>query len=564
MDIDQLMREYARLDKQQVASDVQFTPDLERSIRQSIHGHRRSFFLRYGVSIAGVAVAVVILAASSWNGITFNHQQEEPTPAVTQIDQKKLAQAVLQKMYNIVPELKKYQVGETGAAYIRLQRNANDNVLIQFRPQTGEIEMYSRNQVYSINRQNLSDKKPTVAFAQVKANSFLEQILGDDCKQYKPDTVNDTSDGKLITYQRFLNGLPLLGDTVEVIVDAAGNVINYQGLSRNWELAKAEIADTTTVISQEEAVKKLTQQMKLRYVENLVTKSDPATGNPTETRTLLEYSPNLLGYGEFNRFVPAWNLDAQTGEIQSWMEEPEQSFKINPSTTNVVVKNNQDIANVIKDVYGINVDVKKLKIGSSNAFIQEVLYEPGKGDQIKVLYYKANGKIQSIQTNAQPKEQKVTKEKAMQSAVKFLEKYADLGVREVAASQVRINPGSYEISFYKKQDGIFVTNQQSPHGAYTVSVDPSTGKVNGFRREGYFIESTQKSFPSEQSVVPLDTAMQEYLKHVELKLAYQYELPKGSTQVRCRLVYVPYPVNHSLDSYKEFHLDAVTGRVLQF
>lgn len=567
MDVDQWMREYARLDKQQAAHEVKFTPALANRIRKAVHGNRRSTFRRYGIGLAGVAAGVWLLSSSPWNGLSVNKQQVESIPNVSQSDQKELAQTVLNKMRLIIPELKDYQLEGIADTSIRLRKNS-DIAAIQFLPLTGEIEYFDLNMANS----HISKRYPSVQLAKDRATQFLKQIMGDVSDQYEADVAVNVATGKQITFQRYLNGLPVLWDTVHVIVNEAGQVVTYEGLSRIWDVSKVTVADTTAAISMEEAITRMKQQMKLRYVEDVVTKSDPVSGKPIEKRTLLEYTPNMISYSEFSRFSPDWNIDAQTGKFLALMEEPTQSFTIKPPAEYVTIKNNQDVEKLIEEVCGVPVDSKQLKVIPNNhSPIQEVVYSPRNGNPIVVDYFSTSGILKSIRIDSQVTDKKIGKDDALKTAVKFMEKYGDPGVQEIAATQVResgsINRGSYEVHFYKKHDGILVTSSETLHGAYTVAVDPATGQVNGFRREGFsgWQQPNPNSYPAKQSVVPLETAMQEYLKHVQLKLAYQYERVNGSQEGKLRLVYIPYPVNHTLDAaYNEIHLDAITGQVIQY
>lgn len=384
----------------------------EEMIRQLAYGSKRR--QRFAPLFAGWSMAAVlaIIVALPWIG-PANIRKVETKPPSAEVSEQAV-QAVLQRMYNALPELKAYKLETVSQTSILLRKDAAQTANIQFDQADREIEWFQINTVGQS-----AGQKPSMSLAKGRAADFLSKVLGGVSQQYRAMSAVDAAFGKQIMFQRYLHGLPVLWDTVEVVVNAEGKVVSYNGLDRLKDLPLFGAPDPTEAIGQKQAIQEMTSKMKLRYIENLPAASDPITGQ-AKTRILLEYSPGTIPYSEENRLTADWFIDAATGKLETMLGEPGQSFAFAPPKEYVKVKNAEDAARLIESVYQIKVNPQELKAGKSNRpDIQSLLYAPGTDHEIEIAFYKESGVIKALLTKQRQVERKVSEAEALKAAVRF-------------------------------------------------------------------------------------------------------------------------------------------------
>ncbi|AUM64604.1 peptidase [Brevibacillus laterosporus] len=401
-----------------------------------------------------------------------------------------------------------------------------------------------------------------------KANLFLQHMLGDDFTNYQEEGTVDRA-----SYMRFYNGLPVLEDNLTVVVDKAGRITYYSRATGLYDLAS--LPDRSKAISQKKAEEALTQNMKLRYIERSVVKRDPETHQVIEERPLLDYTPTVshVQMGEIRTLN--WYIDAGTGKIERGMgnngieydrrmtHEPIRLKAAKPT----MIKTKEEAARLLTDQFGVKVTglpvserEGKSRFGAKQHVFQ---WQTNNEKRLEVVTNAKTGQVEEIYIPRVDGKITVSQQDALKEAIATLEKYVDPGVTEVQISQILepqeanpVNSGNWHFSFFKSQDGVPVI-EQYPDLAYQVSVDPSTGKVNGFQNLTQWKDKIV--LPDKSQVVPVKEAVQEYLKAMPLQLAYTLKGVDGEKLSEPKLIYVSIGTKENAD--KHIYLNAITGKV---
>ncbi|WP_232695907.1 YcdB/YcdC domain-containing protein [Brevibacillus daliensis] len=408
------------------------------------------------------------------------------------------------------------------------------------------------------------------AIAKEKANQFLQHVLGDDAKNYRETTESDT-----IYYTRYHNGIPVLEDDIFIGVNKEGRVLGYDKRVNSYDLAS--LPDPAKAVAKETAEAELAKNMKLRYIEHAVMKRDPETSKELEFRPILDYTPavSFMQRGEVRSLN--WYIDASTGKIQygsgnNGMDYDRRNnhdpISLNPQQS-VVIKTKEEAAQFLKEQSGVNLNNltydEQVDESAWNGRKQKSFHWVTNDNKwFEVVTDFATGRVIEYWIPRADTKITVSKADALKEAVRFLEKHVDSDVTEVQISQLiepgEANPvwnGSWGFEFIKSYEGIPVL-EQDPDEAYMVSVDPSTGKVDRFyNRTGM---KKKVTLPDKQNVVPVQTAVEEYLRVLPLQLTYTIKGVERENLEEPMLIYIP--TSDKAHANKYIHIDAVTGKAV--
>ncbi|MFM1654923.1 YcdB/YcdC domain-containing protein [Brevibacillus sp. B_LB10_24] len=488
----------------------------------------------------------------------------------------KSEQTMLTKLQEVLPELRTDAVlanKEAGAAGFSLAlANADEQGSTVFIGTEGK-----GNVLRSYNVENSRDQDERVEWAPKsvaieRANRFLQSVLGDDWKNYR-----ETGTSTITDYMRYYNGIPVLEDTLHVAVDKEGRVRQYSKRADTYDLSA--LPNQATAVSKQVAEAELAKNMKLRYIEHAVIKRDPQSQKAVEVRPMLDYTP-AVGFSQMGEPRSLyWYIDAATGKIQYGTGSngfaydqlaTHEPISLNGGKSNqvVIVKTKEEAASLLAKEMGVDVrDLPFSEHVEENGLRSKqkmFLWQSKEGKRIGVAVDAGTGQVKEISVPRANAKNTVSEQDAFKEAVRLLEKYVDPGVTEVQVSQIirsgEANPvssGSWEFEFIKSHDGVPVL-EQYPIEAYIVEVDPSTGKAIGFVNRTELRE--QAALPDKSRVVPVEKAVQEYLAHLPLQLAYTIKGVEGAGQGIPKLIYVPMGDKAYAD--KTINIDAITGNAV--
>ncbi|AUO07143.1 hypothetical protein NS115_12845 [Paenibacillus jamilae] len=406
-------------------------------------------------------------------------------------------------------------------------------------------------------------KAPSQALAVKQANQFLDQVLQQDRKNYQ--IVNFEQD---VQYIRYYKGLPVLGDTIHVTVNSGGEVTQFRKDAAYYRLA--DLPDPSKALSLTDAKAKLVSQMKLRYIEQ------PSTG---QSQPFLDYTPAV---GEtYNRYssmtLPFWYIDAVSGEMQYSYgnngfdydgliaSRGVQTISMDGKEPASIVRNSYDAQKLLEEqagsplkglAYSCNKD-------ASNHLIQ-YSWEEANGRRYRLTVDNYTGQVREILIPRAPNTRLVvTEQQASDEALRFLKKWIDPEVNEVQLSQIAspavpspVASGDWEFEYVRSYKGIPVLSDKA-NEAYIVTVDPYTGKANGFINRRSIREHSL--LPEPKGTATVQEATETYLQYRPLMLAYALSNRNGD-QTGPRLVYLSQTV--SLYSGKQINIDALTGKAI--
>lgn len=401
-----------------------------------------------------------------------------------------------------------------------------------------------------------------------KANQFLQHMIGDDFNNYKETGISDRA-----SYMRFYNGLPVLEDKLLVVVDKGGHIIYYRKDADLYDLDR--LPDPSKAISKQTAEEELTQNMKLRYIERGVVKRDPKTHQVVDTRPMLDYTPAVASFemGEIRSLY--WYIDAVTGKIQYGTGNNEIDYDRRTTHEPIsikasqptIIKTKEEAVRLLTDLFGVELNglpFSESKGESRYGEKQHVFQWQTKDEKrLEVVTNAKTGQVEEIQVPRVAGKITISQQDALKEAIVALEKYVDPGVTEVQISRIvepqeanPVNSGDWHFSFFKSHDGIPVL-EQYPNEAYAVSVDPSTGKVNGFRNNTEWKDKI--SLPDRSKAIPVKEAVQEYLKFMPLQLAYTIKGIDREKMPEPKLIYVSMSAKEYAE--KKIYLNAITGKI---
>jgi len=419
------------------------------------------------------------------------------------------------------------------------------------------------------SQQNRSDVLAEKPLALEKATLFLQQMMGDDWKQYR-----ETGAFSFPVYMRYLKGLPVLEDNLDIVVDSKGHIVRYKKNAINYDLS--QLPDPSIAIDREVAEGTLAQNMKLRYIERAVVKRNPHTQEVLQAQPMLDYTPAVgnMQMGEIRSLY--WYIDAETGSIHYGLgnngmdydrRTTHEPIALKPAQS-AVIHTKEDAAELLSKDWGVEVKGLPYHEGEQRDFQekQQKVYQWETKDHklLQVVTDAQTGRVTAVAIPRVDAQGRLSQQDAFKEAVRILEKYVDPGVTEVQISQVieagkatPVSSGSWEFEFFKSHEGVPVI-EQYPNEAYIVRVDPSTGKAIGFfSRTGM---KEKGALPDKSKAVSAEKALQEYLRYLPLQLAYTIEGVEGEKLTAPKLIYVPISDRKYANQY--IHIDAITGKAV--
>lgn len=229
-----------------------------------------------------------------------------------------------------------------------------------------------------------------------------------------------------------------------------------------------------------------------------------------------------------------------------------------------MIRSNEEASRLLEELSGRHLDslafTKREDESGPDARIQKVFHWETEDERRLEVDTDANtGQVVGIWIPRADNRITVSQQEAFKEAVRFLETYVDPGVEEIQVSQIiepaEANPvssGDWQFEFIKSHEGVPVLEQDTDE-AYIVTVDPSTGKANGFVNKTQHREEV--TLPEKSGAVPVEQAAQAYLAHMPLQLAYTIKGVEGEELVEPKLIYIPM-------GDEDIRIDAITGQAI--
>ncbi|WP_429843189.1 YcdB/YcdC domain-containing protein [Brevibacillus sp. FIR094] len=422
---------------------------------------------------------------------------------------------------------------------------------------------------YSIEEKDKKDesswKQAKGAKAVEQERQFLNNLLGADSENYR---LEDES--KPGVYQRYHNGLPVLSDEIHMTTDESGLLRFFRKEPETFD--PSQYPDVSTAVSEEVAIQELSEHMKLRYVQNLDARSDERV---EKGRPVLEYTPGVSFMQKGREDGMEWHIDATSGKIAYGTGDnglafdqldTKEAHAFQSPKEYVKVRSKEEAKALLQAEFGIQVDDSTYgenKIDRNGR--KEYVWNDKNDKYIGVEVIGETGSVVGLGTPRSNTAVTVNRKQAEEAALAFLHKYVDPGVTEVQLAQViqpgganPVSSGEWEFRYFMSKDGIPVLDDDNPDAAYSVTIDPSTGKVtkfHNFRETHDLVE-----LPVSDNIVSKDKAVQEFLRVMPLKLVYLMKDVDRKTLRQPKLAYVPWS-NEELAN-KTVTIDAVTGKII--
>lgn len=506
-------------------------------------------------------------------------------------------QRVLEKYYQILPELKKLTLQFVG-------NSETDNTWIvhfyqELPPGGSGIYAASASLTFAANSDELcafdmsipewaTEKLPSQELAKQQAAQFIRGILGDKADLYQMNeqlgysgSSRGDSEGKEIrwgarsvSFDYLVNGIPFLNQELRVDVDAAGHITGYYRQKID-NLDTSVFPDPAKAISQQEATGIFNQmiQMKLNYIQCQPLQFG-RRAEPRETRPVLMYAPEF-----------ASSIDALSGEpVQEMGNLASQSERVRLIGTGkqLLARTKEEAAKILVEEFKMDMGTMEFNhiyeyeykdtfqgAAKYKDFSWRTANEPEDGNDIKYVNLHTvadSGEVLRLSVQDQSKavkEERVSKELIRQRALQFIQRYLAAGSTEMDLvsydfdtvpawfDQKRKNkeellePVSH-FWFYPLYQGIPVSD-----GGYFVSVNNLTGEVVGYAKGGL---DPSVRLSDKQGIVTAEVAKAEYLKTHPLYLTYFWPEWFGQRAPAPYLVYMPKPQRGVT------YIDALTGQ----
>lgn len=482
-------------------------------------------------------------------------------------------QSALDKLILHVPKLREYDFEQktpfSGGYNLVLRKNEKEFAIVGI--EAAEGEKTGRLSSFQLTAADTTETQGAASDREMtdKASAFVRDVLGDDSQSYRlQEKRNDQGKFTHFTFQRFAHDLPVVSDSLNVTCDKSGSIRSYYA-SQAKSPALAQFADPTEAIPQAAAEKELAAHMKLVY------RTVPAP--------FLEYTPAANSI---------WDIDAKTGKIRfqamsmravasniNFDESSEPPIKLSVPKDQATVKNKEEALALMKKEFGFDpagfvFSEHEDKMTNEKYYSWESSSRtPGKN--ARIITDMKTGRIHEIGMFRKDAKVKVKREEAQREAIRFLANYIDPKITEVQLAEVidagegngYTSSGDWGFGFYRSYQGIPVADNQLSD--YYVSVDPSTGKANGFsklteRRRGEKSASKEtklSELPDSTKVVAPEEAAREYLNYYQLQLAYKLEPTDQPNKYVPVLVYTP--VKKEAQKGSQIKIDALTGKAVR-
>ncbi|TQR37954.1 YcdB/YcdC domain-containing protein [Brevibacillus brevis] len=423
------------------------------------------------------------------------------------------------------------------------------------------LELYRL--LFKDEKEAASQKRADGAKALEQERQFLNKLLGADSENYRLLDANHPG-----LYLRYYNGMPVLSDEISIITTDSGHLEYFSKELESFE--PSQYPDVSTAVSEEEAIKELSEHMKLRYVQN--PRIQPQSKQGDMWQPILEYTPAVSFMQRGREDGTEWYIDATNGKMVYGTGDnglaydqlnTKEAHPIESPKEYVKVRSKDEAKALLQAEFGIQVDDSTYRESNRDGR-KEYVWNDKNDKYIGVEVLAETGSVVGLGTPRSNTALTVKREQAEKTALAFLHKYVDPGVTEVQLAQViqpgEANPvssGEWEFRYLMSKDGIPVQDR-GQKAAYSVTVDPSSGKVTKF--ENYRETHELVELPASDEIVSKDKAVEAYLHVMPLKLVYLMRDADGQKLDKPKLAYVPW--SDEKLAFKYITLDAVTGRII--
>lgn len=331
------------------------------------------------------------------------------------------------------------------------------------------------------------------------AQSYLNEMLGDESQQYKVNTKQtDLTEGKIV-FSRMIHGIPFYNDSYSVGVEH--DTVSYFKFNRLPEKQRnlSQFPPPVDILSEKEAVEIIasTMQPVYRYDKN---------GALTK-----RYELDFPGY-----------LDAKTGKMLAKPEQlsqvpsPKSSIPVKSQGKKLEVHSVNDAITLLQQEFGVTFDGER---GTSPTSIS---YGKGLGteytwagaDKTITAQVSPNGVLTAYHvqdTATETNESKrAPREDDVKKAVEFLERYLDKKITSLGLLGSGWDDKEIDYTFGAAIDGVPIAGR-----TYNVTLDQS-GQVVGMEETRFASKNPPLSFETESR----DAAISQYEKQHKLELIY--------------------------------------------
>lgn len=408
-----------------------------------------------------------------------------------------------------------------------------------------------------------SQKRAEGAKALEQERQFLNKLLGADSENYRLLDANHPG-----LYLRYYNGMPVLSDEISIETTDSGHLEYFNKGLESFE--PSQYPDVSTAVSEEVAIKELSEHMKLRYVQN--PRIQPQSNQGDMWQPILEYTPAVSFMQRGREDGQEWYIDATNGKMVYGTGDnglaydqlnTKEAHPIESPKEYVKVRSKDEAKALLQAEFGIQVDDSTYRESNRDGR-KEYVWNDKNDKYIGVEVLAETGSVVGLGSPRSDTAVTVKREQAEEAALAFLPKYVDPGIKEVQLAKViqpdETNPvssGEWEFRYLMSKDGIPVQDRW-PKAAYSVTVDPSSGKVTKF--ENYRETHELVELPASDEIVSKDKAVEAYLRVMPLKLVYLRRDVDGQKLAQPKLAYVPW--SDEKLAFKYITLDAVTGKII--
>ncbi|WP_103109228.1 YcdB/YcdC domain-containing protein [Brevibacillus reuszeri] len=331
------------------------------------------------------------------------------------------------------------------------------------------------------------------------AQSYLNEMLGDEGQQYKVNTKQtDLTEGKIV-FSRMIHGVPFYNDSYSVGVEH--DTVSYFKFNRLPEKQRnlSQFPPPVDILSEKEAVEIIagTMQPVYRYDKD---------GALTK-----RYELDFPGY-----------LDAKTGKM---LAKPEQLSQVPSPKSSIPVKSHgkklevhsvNDAITLLQQEFGVTFDGER---GTSPTSIS---YGKGSGteytwagaDKTITAQVSPNGVLTAYHVQDTATEtngsKRAPREDDVKKAVEFLERYLDKKITALGLLGSGWDDKEIGYSFGASIDGVPIAGR-----TYNVTLD-QRGQVVGMEETRFASKNPPLSFEA----ASIDAAISQYEKQHKLELVY--------------------------------------------
>ncbi|GEC93474.1 YcdB/YcdC domain-containing protein [Brevibacillus brevis] len=455
-------------------------------------------------------------------------------------DVMKTVDEALVKAGKLLPYLKEYTFKtvtvdkeQPNTIFVQLKKDKDQEmprVDIEFERNTGKLMSFRL-----AAEKTEGDKKPTWQESKEKATAFLKEWYGPKMDGYQ---LNRTFTKRGVVFSKSVNGLLYPNLSVGIELNAKGEIVSGRTVdvpdSRFFyeipSFEKTSFPDPNEALPKEQMIKTVASHMTLSYWAD---------------QKLLTYEPMFSGY-----------LDATTGKSlyvpQQQYNLPGEIVKVTPLANKPAAKTKEEVSAYVKQEHNPDIKAEEWKEESfPETGVKVFKWKEDTNDETVVSVMEETGEILSFYKEVtQIKKNSMTKEEARVRAIKEMEKYLPIDMKEMMeiGSTNHLNgeeKGKFQFEFVKVHQGIPVRDR-----SFYVYI------VNGKVMTMHTASKTKftEQLPDLKAGVTAEQAAQEFLKQFELE--YFYPENNGNQALLVYKLATAYP-------WVKDQIDALTGQIVQ-